>query len=177
MFVVAISLQASSLSQKTLLVIGDQIDAKRGNELMVCSVEISQCGVWAGAQTTLVDLDADFTRGIPVHQITEPVEPVLKQCMVGCNSFMHIKGCLDVHQGDTQLPAEFRNCNRLWIVLRKVMKNSQQDAVLLKRIQRTWPMGVIVDVTQLILLSPLSLIRKRRFLQARGLFSALGDSL
>ena len=95
---VAISLQASSLSQKALLVIGDQIDAKRGDELMVGSVEISQCGLGARTQPTLVDLNTDFTGGIPVHQIAEPVEPVLEQRMVGCNAFMNIKGDLDMNQ-------------------------------------------------------------------------------
>lgn len=39
---VAIALQTCSLRQKTLLMIGDQINTKAGDELLICSLEVCQ---------------------------------------------------------------------------------------------------------------------------------------
>lgn len=82
------SLQASDLSQAALLVVGDQINAKRGDELVVCALKIRKHSVAGGAETALADLDADLSGWIPVHEITESVESVFQQCLIGRTAFV-----------------------------------------------------------------------------------------
>ncbi len=88
------------MSQAALLVVGDQINAKRGDELAVRALKIRQHSVVRGAKTALADLDADFRGWIPVHQIAESVEPVFQQRLIGRTAFVQVKGHFDVEQRD-----------------------------------------------------------------------------
>ena len=93
-----VSLQTSDLSKAALLVVGDQINSKRGDELIVCTLKIHQLVASSGTETALSDLDANFTGWIPVHEIAEAVEPVLQQRLIGRNAFVQVKGHFNMQQ-------------------------------------------------------------------------------
>lgn len=122
---VPITLQACGLRQKTLLVISNQVNTEAGDELLIRSLEVRQATSLLRTEATSTDLAADISCWLSMHQITESVETVFQQCLVGCDSLVEVKSRLNVHQRDSQLPTDIWNRDRLLKVLREVMQHSE----------------------------------------------------
>ena len=127
------------MGEKALLVVGDQVDPEASHKLLICSDEVRRLIDRTRTQTTLNDLVGDLQRWVVIHDITEAIESILEKRLIGRDPLESFESCFDMDQGNPQLPADIRNRERLREVSREMVKDREQHAMLLERInQASW---------------------------------------
>lgn len=124
------------MGEKALLVVSDQVDPEASHKLPICSDEVRRLIARARTQTTLNDLIGDFQRWIVIHHITEAIESILEKRLIGRDPLESLESCFNMDQGNPQLPADIGNREGLREVSREMVKDREQHAMLLERINQ-----------------------------------------